>query len=121
MFDVASFGFEVFETLDWDFGGAGAEVKQIGSHLLVKLCNNLPKPFNYGIVWHVALVISVFLPILNINGRPATKNHFELMRLEDLQEIVGNDLVESVLHALDDIANLPISVKLHPKLSKKTT
>ena len=121
MFDVASFGFEVFETLDWDFGGASAEVKKIGSHLLVELCDNLPKPFDYEIFWHVALVISVFFPILNINGRPATKNHFELMGLEDFQEIVGNDLIESVLHALDDIANLPISVKLNPKSNGKVT
>ncbi len=121
MFDMTPFGLEVFEALDWDFGGAGAEVKKIGSHLLVELCDNLPKPFNYGIVWHVALVISVFLPILNINSRPATKNHFELMRLKDFQEIVGNDLVESVLHALDDIANLPISVKLNPKSNGKVT
>ena len=121
MLDVASFGLEVLKALDWDFGGAGAKMKKIGSHLLVEGSDNFPKPFDNGIARHVALVISVFFPILNIYCRPATENHLELMWLKDFQEIVRNDLIESVLHALNDIANLPISVELDPKLNRKIT
>lgn len=56
----------------------------------------------------------MLLEILDIDDLPAVDDDVQLMRLEDLQQVRRNDLMEPLLKILQQLADTLRAVVLHP-------
>ena len=97
---VSSIAFHFLEPLDGGSGGSGAEMQEIGQFFLVEGLDFSPEPLNYFVFGvELALVVCVFPPILDINVGHSIEDHFKFIGLKYAQQILGNDLIDTVLYS----------------------
>lgn len=88
--------------MDGSAGRPSAKLEKISELLLIESVHNLPKPLNYLVSFIVlSLVISIQLPILNINVGNSINEHFDFKRLKDSDEIFRYDFIQSFSYAVD--------------------
>lgn len=109
------------EALDRHFRRACAEVKQIGSHSLIKTVNYLPEPKDNILIGHVPFVGSVPPPIFDIDGLFPADNHFQLGRLEYLQVGEGDNLIEWRPQLINNGLDHLVRIEFDPKLPQIST
>jgi len=62
---------------------------------------NLPKVLHDGVVFGVAAVVSVPLPVVDIDVCDAADEQLELALVEDVDQICGDELVEALYKGVE--------------------
>ena len=107
---------QVLEAVNGDTGGTGCKLEQPGPLVALPLGNALPEPLDDLVGLLVAPVIGVSLPVIDVNVGETTDEQLELPLVEDLDQILRNELVETVHKGLelllDGLGNDPLGLQL---------
>ena len=86
---------QILETIDWNSGRSSSELQESRFLLCIPGPNALPEMLNNLVGLGVSTVVSVFLPIVNVDISDTTNEEFELALIEDVDQICRNELIES--------------------------
>jgi hypothetical protein len=106
---------EILEAVDRDTRSTGSELQQTRLLLRVPAADTLPEVLNDFVVFSVAAVIRVFLPVLDIDIGNTTNEEFEFALVKDIYEIGRDELVETGNEGLE----LLLNALLNPPLGDK--
>jgi hypothetical protein len=74
---------KLFEAVEWDLGGSGDELQELGLFFLVEAADSTPEPLD---LWRGLLVVVVFgvvLPVVDVNVGKTRDEKFEFLFVED--------------------------------------
>jgi hypothetical protein len=106
---------EILEAVDRDTRSTGSELQQTRLLLRVPAADTLPEVLDDFVVFSVAAVIRVFLPVLDIDIGNTTNEEFEFALVKDIYEIGRDELVETGNEGLE----LLLNALLNPPLGDK--
>jgi hypothetical protein len=86
---------QIFEAINRDPGRARRELQQATLLLGVPAADTFPEVLDDFIVFRVAAVVGVFLPVLDVNVCYAADEQLEFALVEDVDKVRGNQLVEA--------------------------
>lgn len=100
---------QVFEAVDRDTRCTSGKLQKSALLLCVPTANALPEVLHDWVILGVSAVVSVLLPVVDINVCYTTDEEFQLTLIEDVDEIgrdelveTGNESIELLLNALLD-------------------
>ena len=101
---------QVLEAIDRNTTGSRRELQESRLLLRVPGTDDLPEILDHLVLFLVAAVVGVFLPVVDVDVRDATDQELEFALVEDVDEIGGDELVETcdegselLFHALLDL------------------
>lgn len=86
---------QVFEAVDRDTRCTSGKLQKSALLLCIPATNALPEVLHNGVILRVSAVVSVLLPVVDINVCYTTDEEFQLTLIEDIDEIGGDELVET--------------------------
>jgi len=84
--------FESFNGYSW---AASHKLQKCRSQLHIELFQNLKEPHDDLIMFEVVHKVGISLQIFNVDGRPSTDKNFKLLFIENSDESVRNQIMES--------------------------
>ena len=86
---------KLLEPVERNFTGTGDELQQLGPFFLVKRAHRTPEPLDLRRRGRIVVIFGVHLPVIHVNFRKTRDQQFELLLVEDGDEIGRNDFMES--------------------------
>lgn len=86
---------QILEPVDGNSRSASRELQQSALLLGIPTSNALPKVLNDFVVFGVPTIVSMLLPIVNVNVGDTTNQEFQFSLVKDVHEINGDELVEA--------------------------
>lgn len=96
---------KIFESVDGDSRSSGGELQKARFLLAVPASDCLPEELDHLIGLGVSSIVSVLLPILDIDFCDTTNQQLQLSLVKDINEFGGNELVESSDESLELIVD----------------
>ncbi len=104
----------VLKSVDGDTGAPRTKVQQLAKFLLIHLSDNLPKPFDYLVVFVVgSLIIGVIEPVFDIYEGQSIQEHLHFVCIEYGEKLYWNYFVEGVLNSSDVVGYTLCAVVVH--------
>ena len=104
---------QILETIDRNSRSSRSELQETRFLLGIPATNTFPEILNHFIVFSVAAVISVFLPVVDVNVSDTTNKEFEFALVKDIDEVGRDEFVEASDKGLellfDSFLNPPLS------------
>ena len=101
---------QILKAINRDATGARRELQESGLLLGVPGADDLPEILDHLVLFLVAAVVGVFLPVVDVDIRDTADQELELAFVEDVDEVGGDELVEArdegaelLFHALLDL------------------
>ena len=114
LLELSPVAFEVLKPQDRHSSVPCDEVQHVGQLVLAQPRHVLPEPHDERVGGRAVGVDGVLLEVLDIDDLPPIDDDIQLMRLEDLQQLGRNDLIQPVLQALQQFADALAAVIVHP-------
>ncbi len=92
---------EILEPVDGDARGTRGELEQARFLLTVPGPHRLPEELDHLVGFGVAAVVGMLLPVVDIDLGDTADQELELSLVEDVDEILGDELVEALLERLE--------------------
>lgn len=86
---------QFLEAVQRHLGCARDELEKLGEFLLVEGPDSAPEPLDLRGAGRVVVVLGVGLPVVDVDIRQTGNEKFELLFIEDCDELFGDDLVEA--------------------------
>ena len=86
---------EFFEAVQRHFACAGDKLEELSAFLLVKRADGAPEPLDLWRRGRIIVVLSVVLPVVNVNIRQPGNEKLKLLFIEDGDEFCRNNVVET--------------------------
>ena len=86
---------QLLEPIEWDLAGTGDELQQLGALLFIEALDCPPEPLDLRGSTLVVVVLGVVLPVIHVNVRKTGDEEFELLLVEDGDEVRRHNVVET--------------------------
>jgi hypothetical protein len=87
--------FELFESIERHLASTSDKLQQLGQFFLVKRSDGSPEPLD---LWRrriVVVILSVSFPVVNVNVRETRDKKFQLLLVEDGDQLCRNNVMEA--------------------------
>lgn len=86
---------ELAEAIQWDFAGTGHELEELSTTFLVEGSDSTPEPLDLWGRCRVIVVLGSILPVIHVDFRHAGNKKFQLLFIENGNQLCWNDIMES--------------------------
>merc|ERR1712230_9234 len=108
---------QVFEAVDRDMRCTSGKLQKSALLLCVPTANALPEVLHDWVILGVSAVVSVLLPVVDINVCYTTDEEFQLTLIEDVDEIGRDELVETGDESIELLLNALLDTPFGDKLN----
>lgn len=103
---------QIFEAVDRDTRCTSGKLQESTLLLCIPATNALPEVLHNGVILRVSAVVSVLLPVVDINVCYTADEEFQLTLIEDIDEIGGDELVETSDERIELLLNALLDTPL---------
>jgi hypothetical protein len=102
---------QILKSIDWNTRCTSGELQQTRLLFCIPRANNLPEMLNDLVILGVTTIISMLLPVFDIDIGDTTDQEFQFALVENVNKILWNELMETLNEVLelffDSLLNTP--------------